>query len=84
MMFLVSASRDDRHEQPAIGVDGDADVHVLLVDDLVGGQIDRRVELRKHLERRRHDLHRDRGDRQVAAGRFHLLGVALPQLLERR
>ena len=22
---------DDRHQQPAIGVDGDADVHVLLV-----------------------------------------------------
>ena len=49
-----------RHEQAAIGIDRDADVHVLLVDDLVGRQIDRRVELREDLERGGDDLHRDR------------------------
>ncbi len=35
-MFFWSTSRIDRHEQAALGVDGDADVDVLLVDDLAG------------------------------------------------
>ena len=36
----------------------------------LGGHVDRGVELREHLQRRRDDLHGDRGDREVAAGRF--------------
>ena len=44
---------DHRHEQPAIGVDRDADVDVLLVDDLAALGIDRRVELRELLHRGR-------------------------------
>ena len=44
---------DDRHQQAAIGVDGDADVDVLLEDHRLAGHVDRRVELRERLERRR-------------------------------
>ena len=72
-MFFCVRVPDDRHQQAAIGVDGDADVDVLLDDHLVVRQVDRRVELRKHLERRRDDLHGDRGDRQAAAGGLGLL-----------
>src|SRR5207245_7033259 len=39
---------NDRHKEAAIRIDGDADVHVLLEDDLLGGEIDRRIELWKH------------------------------------
>ena len=67
---------NDRHEEAAVGIDGDADVHVLLGDDRFGGEIDRRVELRKHLQRRRHHLQRDRRHGEMAACLFHLLGVA--------
>ena len=54
-IFLVDVA-NHRHEQAAIGVDGHADVHVLLVDDLVGLQIDRRVRLREFLQRGRRGL----------------------------
>src|SRR5712691_2125871 len=48
----------DRHEQPAIGVDGDPDIHVFLEDDFFGSEIDRRVDLWKALSRRRSLFHR--------------------------
>ena len=75
---------DDRHEQPAIGVHGDADVDVLLLDDFFRRHVDRDVELREGLQRRRDHLHGDRGDRQIAAGGLHLLRVVLAKLFERR
>src|SRR5574337_1108566 len=40
---LLIRVADDRNEQAAIGVDGDADVDELLEDDLIGREIDRRV-----------------------------------------
>ena len=73
---------DDRHEQAAIGVDGDADVRVLLVDQLPAARVDRRVELRELLQRGGDDLHRDGRDRQLAAGALDLRSPLLPQLLE--
>ena len=47
---------DHRHEQTAIGVDRDADVDVLLVDDLAALGVDRRIELRELADRRRQHL----------------------------
>ena len=79
---LLVGVADHRHEQTAIGVDGDADVHVFLVDDLAALGVDRRVELRELADRRRQDAHQHRGDREVAAGLRDLLLVPLPQLLE--
>ena len=38
---------DDRHQQSAQGIDHHADMHVALVDQLSGGQIQTRIELRK-------------------------------------
>ena len=80
---LLVGVPDHRHEQPAIGVDRDADVHVLLVDDLAALGVDRRVELRELADRRRQDAHQHRRHRQVAAGLRDLVLVLLPQLLER-
>ena len=44
---LLVGVADHRHEQAAIGVHGDADVDVFLVDDLAALGVDRRVELRE-------------------------------------
>ena len=48
------------HDQAALGVDGDADVDVLLVDDLVVLHVDRGVEHRVPLERRGDGLDEER------------------------
>ena len=82
-MFFVVGVADHRHEQAAIGVHGDADVDVLLVDDLAALGVDRRVELRELLDRRREHAHQHRRDRQVAARLRDLLLELLPQLFER-
>ena len=73
----------DRHEQTALCVGGDADVNRLFVDDLVSRLVDRRIELRKLLQRRSDDLQRDRGHRQLAAQLFGLGTVLLPEPFER-
>ena len=49
---------DHRHEQAGLGVDRDADVDVLLEDDLFVRNVDGRIELREYLERRRDDFQR--------------------------
>ena len=49
---LAIGVAEHRHDQAALGVDGDADVHVLLVDDLVALVADRGVDDRVVLERR--------------------------------
>ena len=41
---------DDRHEQAAVGVDGDAEVLGLVVGDRAGGLVDARVDHRVRLE----------------------------------
>ena len=82
-VLLIGVS-DHRHQQPAIGVDGDADVDVFLVDDLAALRIDRRVELRKLLDGRREHFHEHRGDRQVPASLLDRAAVLRSQLLERR
>ena len=46
-VLLVDVAKHG-HEQAELGVDRDADVHVLLVDDLLVVDVDRRVELREH------------------------------------
>ena len=79
---LLIRVADDRHEQPAIGVHGDADVDVFLDDDFVGRQVDRRVELREHPQRGGDHLDGNRGHRQVAAGGLDLLRVFLAELFE--
>ena len=72
---------DDRHEQAAIGVSTATPMCiVLLVDDLAPRRVDRRVELRELLQRGRHDLQRDGGHRELAAG---LLGLRSPLLAQR-
>ena len=37
---------DHRHDQPALGIDRHADVHVFLVDDLFLFHVDRRIDQR--------------------------------------
>ena len=61
---------DHRHEQAAIGVGGDSDVDVLLVDDLFLLHVDGGIELRKDFQRGGADLQRDGGDGHLAAGFF--------------
>ena len=74
---------DDRHQQAAIGVDGDADVEVLLEDQRLAGHVDRRVDLRERLERRGRDLERHRRHRQLALRlRLEALAELLAQRLE--
>ena len=73
---------DHRHQQAAFGVDGDADVDALLVDDLVVRHVDRRIELREPLEGAGDDLQRDGRHRQLAARLLGLRSVLLAQRLE--
>ena len=47
----VAGVLDDRDHQPALGVDGDAEVLGVVVGDLAGRGVDARVQLRVHLER---------------------------------
>src|SRR6185437_12010172 len=47
----VARAVDDWHDQPALGVHGDAEVLGVVVGDLRGFRVDDRVELRVHLER---------------------------------
>ena len=83
MHALLVDVADDRHQQAAIGVDGDADVDVLLEDDRFAGHVDRGVELRELLERRGSHLERHRRDRQLALRlRLEALAELLAQLLE--
>ena len=56
-----------RHDQPAFGADGDADVVVLLVDDLVA--LDLGVELRERAQRRDGGLDEERRDAEADAVR---------------
>ena len=83
-MFLLIHVADDRHQQPVLRIDGDADVNVLLEHDLFAGDVDRGVELREHLQRRGNHLDGNRRDRQLPAGGFDPLRVLLPQPLEFR
>ena len=50
-VLLVDVA-NDRHQQAAIGVDRDADVDVLLVDDFFFLDVDAGIELREDLQRR--------------------------------
>ena len=54
-----------RHDQPAFGADGDADVVVVLEDDLVA--LDLGVELRERLERADRRLDEERRDAEADA-----------------
>jgi hypothetical protein len=59
-MLSSSAVLDHRDEQAARGVDGDRQVHVAVVGDLLGLLVDRRVELRERLERLDRGLREER------------------------
>ena len=80
-VFLVHIA-NHRNQQAAIGIGGNADVDVLLVDDFFFLHIDAGVELRENFQRRGADFQRDRGDRHLAAGFFGLGSEARAQLLE--
>ena len=58
----------DRHDQAALGVDGHADVDVLLVDDLLVLHVDRGVHQRMQLERLGHGLHHEGHHRELDFG----------------
>ena len=57
-----SAPAQGGHDQAAFGIDGDADVDVLLVDDLLVDLVERRVDRRivpqRHRDRLDHERHR--------------------------
>ena len=61
---------DHRHQQPLVGGGGDADVPVLLDDDLAGRLVERGVELGVGLQRRHHRL-----DHEGQEGELHPLGL---------
>ena len=54
-IFLIDIA-NHWHQQTAVGIDGNADVDVLLVDDLVFRHVDAGVELRENFQRRDADL----------------------------
>ena len=67
-MFFVSASRMTGTSRPRSVSTATPMLTYFLRMISLGRHVDRRVELREHLQRRRDDLHRDRRHRQVAAG----------------
>ena len=83
VMFFWSALRITGTSRPRSVSTATPTLHVLLVDDLAALGVDRGVELRELLHRRRQHLHQHRGDGEVAARLLDLLPVLLPQLLER-
>ncbi len=60
----------DRHDQPALGVDGDPEIHVILVNDFAPFHVERGVEQRILLEGQGDRLHHEdeRGELDVRAG----------------
>src|SRR3989338_9286764 len=47
---------DDRHDQPAVGINGDTDVAIFLVNDLLGRHVDGGVKFGKCFQRRGEDF----------------------------
>ena len=83
-MFFVSASRMTGTSRPrSVSTATPMLTYFLKTISSAARSIDA-LNCGNTLQRRRDDLHRDRRDRQLAAGRFDLLRVLLPQLLERR
>ena len=79
---LAVGVADHRHQETAVGVDGDADGAVALVDHRGARQVDAGVELRKHLQGGGQHLDQDGGHGELAAGRLGARRVALAQLLQ--
>jgi hypothetical protein len=62
--FLVHVAQH-RHDQAALGIDGDADVAIMLGDEPLVGQVEAGVELRKLAQGDRAGLDDKGGDRQL-------------------
>ena len=64
MLFLLGVA-DDGHHETAVGVDGDADVEVLLKYNFAGHQVERCVEIRKFAQGRDDGLDGQHGHRDL-------------------
>jgi hypothetical protein len=62
-----------RHDQPALGGHGDAEVHVALDDELPGRRVERGVERRMVAERQRGRFQEEGRERQRDAARSGLV-----------
>ena len=67
---LLGDVADHWHDEAARRVDGYAQMHVALEDELVGFCIEAAIDVWVSLERYGHDLEHDCGDREPAAGVF--------------